>query len=242
MTSVTDEMLMAYADGELTAAGRRSVEKALEHDPALARQLAIYAEVGRLSRDAVKEDPAWQPSARLSELVAGRIAASQRAEKAGKTRGGARIAWPSLAAASLFLAGLAAGYYGDRFLGEPRSGEIALLQSPDITGALSQVPMGRERRLEKAGEFRAVLSFRNAEGSLCREFELHAASGNAIVAVACNDGGSWQTRFAAQMSAGGGQYTPASSMEALSAWLGATGAGAPLSETEEAAALAAIKD
>ncbi len=151
MTSVTDEMLMAYADGELTAAGRKSVEKALAHDPALARQLAIYAEVGRLSRDAAKQDPAWQPSARLSGLVAGRIAASQKDRKPGKSPGGARIGWYGLAAASLFLAGLAAGYHGDRFLGAPQGGEIALLQGADITSALSQVPMGGERRLEKDG-------------------------------------------------------------------------------------------
>ena len=242
--SVTDEMLMAYVDGELTAAGRKSVEKALEDDPALVEQIAMLEAVRRLSRDAVRSDQAFQPPQALAKKIERQVARSARASRRAASGSGRS---PSFGLQAAFLAsvafavGLGAGFFGDRVLTPGSGGEIALLQEGAVAGALSQVRMGGERALAGLGNFRAIASFQDAEGSFCREFELDTTGGKAIVAVACSAGGRWDTRFATVADAAGAQqYSPARSMEALTAWLGATGAGAPLSEAEEGAALAGL--
>jgi hypothetical protein len=238
-------MLMAYVDGELTAAGRKSVEKAIEEDPSLAEQIAMLEAVRRLSRDAVRSDPAFQPPKGLSKKIERQVARSARA--AGRNAGeGSRRAFSfGLQAAFLasiaFAVGLGAGFYGERLVSPGSGGAIALLQDATVAGALSQVRMGGERMLSGTGKFRAIASFRDSEGSFCREFELDTPGGKAIVAVSCHADGRWETRFATLTEAAGDQqYAPASSMEALSTWLGATGAGAPLSDTEENEALAGL--
>ncbi len=242
--SVTDEMLMAYVDGELTAAGRKSVEKAIEDDPALAEQIAMLEAVRRLSRDAVHSDPAFQPPKGLAKKIERQVARSARASRraaSGSGRGSSFGLQAAFFASVAFAVGLGAGFFGDRFLSPGAGSAIALLQDGAVAGALSQVRMGGEQTIAGLGNFRAIASFRDAEGSFCREFELDTIGGKAIVAVACNADGRWDTRFATVADAAGAQqYTPASSMEALTAWLGATGAGAPLSESEEGAVLAGL--
>jgi hypothetical protein len=242
--SVTDEMLMAYVDGELTAAGRKSVEKALEDDPSLAEQIAMLEAVRRLSRDAVRSDPAFQPPKGLAKKIERQVARSARESRraaSGNSRGSSFGLPAAFLASIAFAVGLGAGFYGDRLISPGSGGAIALLQDNRVAIALSQVRMGGERILDGTGKFRAIASFRDSEGSFCREFELDTTGGKAIVAVACNSDGNWDTRFATVTEAAGDQqYAPASSMEALSAWLGATSAGAPLSESEEIEALAGL--
>ena len=61
-----------------------------------------------------------------------------------------------------------------------------------------------------------------------------------MIAVACNAAGEWLISFAVSAPGDAGGYAPASSTEALDAYLSAIEAGEPLSAEEEAAALAGL--
>ena len=47
MSDITDELLMAYADGELDSAEQRRVERYLANDPASAQRLEMFTQTGR---------------------------------------------------------------------------------------------------------------------------------------------------------------------------------------------------
>jgi surface antigen len=90
--------------------------------------------------------------------------------------------------------------------------------------------------------FAAIATFRDGSDQLCREFEYGRDGGDTVVAVACHADETWSVRFAvATAAAGGTGYVPASSLDALDGWLAAVEAGAPLSNDEEAAALADLR-
>lgn len=92
------------------------------------------------------------------------------------------------------------------------------------------------------GEIEAIASFRNAEGEVCREIELARGGGETVVSVACRAEDGWRSRFAVVTGAGGTGFAPASSLDTLDTYLGAIGAGAPLSLEDEAAALGGEAD
>ena len=68
---------------------------------------------------------------------------------------------------------------------------------------------------------------------------MDTAAGSSVVSVACRADGAWSVRFAVVAPVRDGGYAPASSMEALDAYLASAGAHEPLSPADEAAALAA---
>jgi len=250
--SVTDEMLMAYADGELTQAGRESVERALAEDPALKERLDIFSRTRMLSQKAVSANKAAAPSAAFEKRMARLVAKSARARGAGSNvvafgrSSGSGGGWSSLRlplAASVALAiGIAGGYFGRDFIQPTNAGPgFAALATPQVFMALDEVAMGDNRSIPGIGTFHAIASFRDPANTLCREFEITAAEGAMVVAVACNAGGGWDPRFATAAPKAGKDYQPASAMEALSAFLEASGAGAPLSADEEKSALAAVR-
>jgi hypothetical protein len=99
------------------------------------------------------------------------------------------------------------------------------------------VPAGQEIALAAGGRFRAIATFRDDNGDLCREFELDSADRSTVVSVACNTAGEWRVSFAVTAPGDAGGYAPASSTEALDAYLRAIEAGEPLTSEEEAEAL-----
>jgi hypothetical protein len=147
---------------------------------------------------------------------------------------------PVAAAAALALAvGVAGGLLVSQATsGRDRGGlRIAALDEPGIAAALDTLPSG-ERLTLGEGEIATIASFLNADGEFCREFEFGRTGSDTVVTVACRVGSGWEPRLA--IVAGGADdagYAPASSLDTLDAYLGAIGAGAPLSAEEEAAAL-----
>ncbi|MEM9107199.1 MAG: anti-sigma factor, partial [Pseudomonadota bacterium] len=84
---------------------------------------------------------------------------------------------------------------------------------------------------------RAIASYRDAVETLCREFEVDRTDNSTIVAVACRADTQWEYRFTVVAGQTNSGYAPASSLEALDAYLNAVGASDPLSPEDEAAAL-----
>ncbi|MCU0902542.1 MAG: zf-HC2 domain-containing protein [Tabrizicola sp.] len=243
--AITDELLMAYADGELDAAEMAEVERAMAEDESLAERVAIFADTRRAVKDAY---PAPAP---VSADLAARVRAmTEAAEARPATAAVIDLAarrkpapvWSLAMAASLALAvGLAGGWY----VGTGASGgeglRLTALSDPAISGALATVAAGERLELADGNAFAAIATFRTADGEVCREFEYDQAAGSTYVAVACDQSGTWDLRFAVASAPDDGGYAPASSLDTLDAYLEATGAGQPMTREDEAAVLAALR-
>ncbi len=246
---ISDEMLMAYADGELTASEAADVERAMAEDETLAERAAVFAD----SRTALKR--AFGAAPAVSADLEARIRAMAEADAASRqapvSQGNVidlasrrRVVpfWQMPAAAAIALAIGAGSVWlvtdGGRTMGGL---EIAGLTDPSITDALTTLPSGDRLDLGGGMSLSAIATFQDGNGALCREFEHVRGGADRVVAVACRAGEAWDIRFAIAAAApDAAGYSPASSLETLDAYLTATEAGAPLSAEDEAVALGAL--
>ena len=248
----TDETLMAFADGELSEAEAAAVERAVETDQEIAARVALFREtrsqakaaLGPLADEPVPADLLDRISTMVdaedgqdapdSTVVA--FEPSPATSKRGQT---SRWAMP-LAASLALIVGATVGFV----LGTSQNGaddgrlRVAILDQPGIVGALNSVRSGEEQPLGDTGDrFRSIASYRDQEGTFCREFEVDRIDTSTIVAVACRPAERWQVQFAVVAGSNDEGYAPASSLESLEAYLSAGGASAPLSLEDESAAL-----
>jgi anti-sigma factor RsiW len=246
----TDEELMRFADGELDDATRARIERALETDDTLLARLAMFIETRAAAQSALKpmlDEPV--PEALRSAVEA--MVASKKAETRSTSNiialkrpaPAAASPWRLALAASVAAAiGLAAGYsIGALDQTTPAGGiEIASVDRTELAQALSQVASGAERALGAPDtRFRAIATFSDESAATCREFEVDRAD-HTVVAIACHRPLAWSVEFAVVAPRGGDGYAPASSMEAVEAYLTAINAAPPMSPDEESTALAAI--
>ena len=248
--AIDDERLMAYADGMLPPDEAAEVERAIAEDEGLAAKVAVFAD----SRAMVKR--ALGSAAPVSDKLAASIRAMAEADAAKRQApaGSAQVIdlasrrrtvpfWQLPLAASVALA---VGVFGG-WLGKPDAGgtgglAVAMVDEPALVEALAGVKSGETREIGAGVGFTAIASFRDGAGQLCREFEQDRAGGDTVVAVACRADEAWSVRFAVAAAAGDDTgYAPASSLDTLDAWLSAIEASAPLSEDEEAEALADLR-
>ncbi len=269
----SDEILMAYADGELDEARHAAVEAAIARDDVLADRVAMFAETADRAKQAMDATLSAPVPAQLQRAVEGLIAAQasgQDTEQAsadakggapadpvsladhrarreagrrdlGRSGGWRRVVPGAMAASIALVIGLGVGYGlrpGPDSTGAGGAGmAVSGLTGPAIAAALAEIPSGAEQALAGGRTFRAIASFRDEAGAVCREFEVAGEAGRASVNVACRDADRWAVRISIATAAGGAGYAPASSLEALDAYLVSVGAGAPLSAQEEKAVL-----
>lgn len=236
--SLSDEMLIAYADGELPQAQRAAVEAAAAADPELAARLRAHqalAEQVRGTFAKVAEEPAPE---RLLAAV-----------RAGSDQGADIIAFPARRPASggarwAGLAALAASLVVGVIIGRAAlQGETGLVgDDMAARGALAQALNTQLASAAGPSTVKIGITFRATDGSLCRTFETGRARG--LAGLACRDGGEgWLVRMSvpAQGSAdtGAAYRTAASSLPVPVAELAQSLAAAPpLGPTEEAEARA----
>jgi anti-sigma factor RsiW len=252
----SDEMLMRFADGELDAEEMELVEKAMEADDELVSRVAMFIETKAHAQAALKpllDEP-------VPEALQASVAAMVAAKKAKDAEAGAgatvlpfeprqKNAPPAprrwtlpLAASIAAVAGGLAGYWAAGGSGPTDRGvSVAGYVDADLGEALASVPASQEIALADGTRFRAIASFRNDLAELCREFELDTADRSTSVSVACHSDGAWKVSFMVAATGGTDGYAPASSTEALDAYLSAIEAGEPLSPKDEAAALIAAR-
>jgi len=252
----SDETLMAYADGELDSHQRKAVENAMRSDAGIRARVDMFVETRRQAADALapalREPVPDELMARVAAMVEDHsgepesddstIVPFARPEKTAARPAAPGWALP-LAASITLVIGAAAGYLAGMTGGtSPGTFQTALQVEPLVVEALNTVASGDETTLEGTGErFRAIASYRDPDGTLCREFEVDGSNGSTVVAVACNPGSTWDVQFtvvAGQTDAG---YAPASSLESLEAYLAAVDAGEPLTAADEAAALTGLQ-
>lgn len=247
-----DITLMRYADGELDAETSAAIERAMPEDEALVARIAAFDESRRQAK------AAFAPL--LDEPVPEALTASVRALIDKQNVNAAPVAdakiidfpnraqqpparrWVLPLAASL-AAALLGSFAGYRLAGSPAEDSLSLagVLGPQLDATLLSIASGEQVALDN-GALRAIATFRDAGGSLCREFELDRAGGGTIVSVACRQDGAWRLAFAAAAPAANGGYAPASSLEALDAYLSAIDAQPPLQQEDEKKALAAARD
>jgi anti-sigma factor RsiW len=249
----SDEILMRFADGELDAETAERLEQAMESDDDLVARLALFIETRAAAQAALKpllDEPV--PDALKASVE--RMVARKRAERedgpsnvlAFKPQARPPIIslWKLPIAASIAAAiGLGAGYWlADRPVAPTMQGiRIAGLDETSLATALDTAASGSELALARPeNRFRAVATFRNGAAELCREFEVQGAA-DAVLAVACHVGDTWNVTFALATPGDGSGYAPVSSLETLEAYLGALEASPPMAIADEAAALEALK-
>jgi hypothetical protein len=229
----TDAQLAAFMDGSLDdEALIDAIEAAINADPALAERaeaLAAGDALAPLVRDAFAPVLDAPVPERLVAAVAARGGevvdlAAARAERArplptpanDTARSGWR--WPQFGAmaASLALGVMIGGPLLKGGADAPEAGGL-VLASADLTAMLDTAPSGQRFDLAALGEGEVVLTFRNADGQLCRQFMLEGQGGTSD-ALACAGGATkeWQIeaygRRAApvgEMKLAGGDAAPA---------------------------------
>lgn len=253
-TEFTDQELMAYADGELAEDRASELDQALAEDAGLSERLALFIDTRTIAQEA------FEPM--LQQPVPDHLVQHVRALEAAQKQSTPAVhdtvvsfptrqtpqpvqspVWKLPLAASLALAvGLGTGLMFSPADGTSVGIEIATLTDARIIAALDAVPSGEDVLLDTGERIAPIATFFDGEQTLCREFELDRADGVTIVSVACQRTGQWDVQLAiAAAGATDTGYAPASSLEALDAYLSASSAGDPLDPAAEAAALAALR-
>lgn len=206
----TDAQLLAFLDGTIDDSAGDAIEAAINADPALAQRVEALAEgtqdpaaaMVREAFDPVLTAPVpgqlfaavtAQPAAEVVNLAQAR---DQRATKQAARMGAWR--WPQLTAMAASLAvGVLVG--GPLLDGAGSDGALVLAgaQGPvtptAIAAMLDSAPSGEAVDLGALGSGEVVLTFRNLDGQLCRQFTLEGAGGTSdALACAGSENGAWQ--------------------------------------------------
>jgi hypothetical protein len=210
--SISDEVLMAYADGELDSKTRAEVESAMATDPQVARRVAEHKALRNTLR--ATYDPV------LDEPIPGRLLDAARAPKGRTTSNVIPIRrrrqprmplpyWGAIAAS--FVVGVLVWHFGSELYSPEavveRDGQ--LLASGALDKALS-TQLVRDQQAQSAVQI--GVSFRSKNGSYCRTFQLHQA--DKLAGLACRDQGKWKLEVLAQNEASPGghpEFRPAGS-------------------------------
>lgn len=217
MTVVTEEMLIAYVDGELSEADRTVVDSAVMADPALFDRLERHRRLRARVFGAFANV--------LAEPIPERLATAARPGNVVSLRRPAPPTWATIAAT--LVVGVTAG------LLVPRGPQPTI--APDMTakGRLATALNTQLASNPSDGSVRVGLTFRAAD-RYCRTFTAEEVAG-----LACHDDGAWKVRMTVARQAGhSGDYrmaaseTPPEVMAAVDALI----TGEPLDAEAEAAA------
>jgi hypothetical protein len=227
---VSDEMLMAFVDGELEPQAAEEVARAIAAEPGLAQRADAFRTSRGLARDAFAPVMAEPVPERLVDTIMQRHAG----ESAAPGRPGLLRSALPLAAAVALAAGL-----GGYLLGQAAVAPDAapLLGGPALAEAIGATPSGEQRTVRIAGRDVSVrvLAAYAVDGGLCRTFEAVAAASEATRGIGCRFGEAWHVDVAVAMPDTTG-FAPAGAggLASLDAYLDALGAEGPLGPDEEA--------
>ncbi|QGZ94991.1 anti-sigma factor family protein [Terricaulis silvestris] len=199
---LTDEELMAYADGEMPAMDAKRVEAAMAEDPPLAARVARFRAVRRAlhtAYDSVLTEPVPE---RLRALL-GDVAANEPPpvvdlavhRDTRKARFGPP-AWAAMAASLVVgvLVGHAVLPSNDLLVGDGRYAGADLARVLDTRLASDATNQSAATRIG--------LTFRANDGQVCRTFS-HAAQAETTSGLACRENDRWAVQVAVHGDAQG---------------------------------------
>lgn len=255
MTRLTDEMLMAYADGALPEAERAQIAAALENDAEARAIVAEFRRTAELSRAAFANVLTEPVPDRLVKTVLGTPTPTANVVDLTRARKPRSMLWRTalpLAASLLLVIGFAAALL---LRPQPAGPLMALGPVPSaapLAGVLetkaSGVPVTLASRTpEGLDRLMVVATFRDRKERICREVEaLDPNMQPQIAGVACRDpaNGTWivegSARIAATAPPSGRDFVPsgADQKDALDGLLAVLGATRALPANEEQGLLA----
>lgn len=231
----TDTQLAAFFNGTLDdAALADAIEAAINADPALADRAETLAHFGDAATRAVRE--AFAPmldapvpdhltrivaseanSAKVVDLAAERSSRVLPAPANDTARSSWR--WPQFGAmaASLALGVMIGGSLltGDRTGGGAEGGSL-VFASDELTAMLDTAPSGKAVNLASLGTGEVVLTFRNVDGQLCRQFMLAGSAGTSDALACAGQNGGWQVEAFGRRAAPAGEMKLAGGDAAVS--------------------------
>jgi hypothetical protein len=217
MTEVSDEMLMAFADGELDPESAGDVARAVGADPALARRVEAFRASRVLARDSL--------AVQLGEPVPDHlVAAIMKPANTGRGQGRTRTLLP-LAATLALAAGL-----GGYMLGGRDSAQGLLTADPAVSAALERSLTGETVDLD--GRTAKVLATFRTKAGICRSFSLSGDGPVPVRGLGCRSGQGWRIAMAVA-DAGGDGFSPAAGAAGLDALLDELEAEGPLDASAE---------
>ena len=225
MSGISDEMLMAYVDGELDDGGRAAIEAYLATAPGADERLRIFEATGRGLSD-LFDQPMREPvPQRLIDIVNapdkvvafGRVA-SRRQQSS--------IAWPTALAASLTMLAAAGSAY---WFAAHRGGSagagfgVAVASNGDrvaahaVAAVLDTVASGTTASAAVDGQnaaIKPVFTFSTENSGFCRQYTITAPDALAYGGVACKaPTGNWRVEayeaLEAKQGASDGKIAPA---------------------------------
>ena len=223
--AVSDEMLMALADGELNELEAARLRQRLAVDPVLAARHQAFVRTRAWMQEAFPPEPV--PERLVAAVLNGAEGAGRAAAVIPMRRGFVRRAgWGMALAASLVL-GLG-GYWAGR------SASPGLAPGDDVALATAAVPTGGEVRLADGSTARVLASYATDIG-LCRMIAQESWRH-----VTCRDdrSGTWEIALSVH-SGESGSFLPSSAtaVELIDRLLDEIAAGPPMTGEEERRAL-----
>ncbi len=227
MADLTDETLMAYADGELDSAARAQVEALLTRSPDGHARLAVFKKTGTPLAELFRKPMDEPPPAHLVALVMASGAAAKYHKQAtnnsrsrrfldvvGETLFGSQQHWSAGFAYGVAMVAIGAGagwYMHGAELGEARGPGLVAFEQGQILAqgalarALETAPSGTGVTLISADgptpTVKADLTFRSRQQGYCRQYEL-AMPGDGHAGIACRrDDGKWRLEIYAAAAA-----------------------------------------
>jgi hypothetical protein len=210
MNAITDETLMAYADGTLPRAEMRRVALALQESPALGARLDAF----RFTHDELRQPYAPILAMPIPQRLLGAIVGMANAEAKQRWSLGDRLsgvlrrpvegyvvaAW-ALAASGVLVAGLSAGWLlHARQFGADDGVPLRVWGVPAskfMQDALDQNARGQAatRAGERPMSVTPVASFRTRDGEWCRSYERTSSPNDKVTGLACRAAeGGWRIK------------------------------------------------
>ncbi len=192
-----DEMLMAYADGELDPIAARRVERAIAEDPTLAEAVAAHRALRARLGDAFAATVEEPVPDRLAALLTTTVVPIRPLVAPAPRR------WMEAAAiAATLVLGIAVGQGW-------QNGPVAVRHGT-LTAAGPLARALDDQLAGASGDTRILASFRATSGDYCRVF-----TGGAIDGIACRDQAGWTLRRAQAAGKGAAtEYRQAGSADA----------------------------
>jgi hypothetical protein len=234
----SDEMLMAYADGELDLVARAEIEAAMAQDPGVAEAVERHRAIATRVQSAYAGVLAEAVPDRISRLVAepasavvDELASRRDARAVRNAVDGWRLPqWAALAAS--LTTGLFIGILLTRGPAAPYEETAAgLVARNELDAALT----ARLATSSQAADIRIGISFRDREGDYCRTFQMDREA--PLAGLACRSGENWNLQVLATAPPRQGELRPAAAMPmAVLHAVDAAIEGEPLDATAESAA------
>ncbi|MGL4395440.1 MAG: anti-sigma factor family protein [Hyphomicrobium sp.] len=227
--NISDETLMAFVDGELSAADQDAVRNAIAADPALQSRMTVFVGNGRQLGQAfasvmdgaippcLRDDATARVSATVVPMPQRRSATElpPPATQLPKSRQRAAMAMAAAVTGVLFAGGIAAVWLQQNSTSSGSEPQLAVLTDDagqaqtELRAALEAAASNTHTSLATLGgdvDVMAKYSFRSNDGAFCRYYEIYARASRYAAGLACRqDNGGWhveqQTRVAAKSAA-----------------------------------------